>query len=390
MIGRAIAIAPLVIALAACAGGTQSSASGSSSSGAQATPVTPAPTPGPTPSATPVLSPVPPGVVLFHRLGADETEHYFTINTDGTNETPVYEAQGCGCAHTSANGAQILTIGPTGHGTWSLLTMNLDGTDQVVTEPPIETLSLFVGATSSEGELLAFNGNDETVPSNSGLWIASPTLEDARQVTPLLEGWLAIEPFGVSPDGARIVFFVETGSDRGMTHAGDVYVIKADGSGLRQLNPAGTKTGYMGMPVISISPDGTQAAFGVDDAVWVADLATGDAQAITPKAGFVWAVAWSPTGEWITYTRFHDRTTAVGLVRPNGTDDHEITPLMETDEGNAAVWSPDGKYLLVARDADGTADGPTNLWILDVDGTWLGEVTHEPANYGTYWWAPAL
>src|SRR4029450_6195340 len=98
--------------------------------------------------------------------------------------------------------------------------------DQVVTEPPIETLSLFVGATSSEGELLAFNGNDETVPSNSGLWIASPTLEDARQVTPLLEGWLAIEPFGVSPDGARIVFFVETGSERGMTHAGDVYVIK--------------------------------------------------------------------------------------------------------------------------------------------------------------------
>ena len=376
----------LVVALSGCAG---SSATPTPQPSTGTTPPTSTPTPpiaSPLPTAS--LGPVPPGVILFHRRGPFETERYFTINTDGTNETPVYQAQGCGCAHISADGTSILTIGPTEHGTWSLLTMNLDGTDQTTTEPPIESLSLFIGATSSDGRVLAFNSNDDTIRANTGLWVASPTLEDARPVTPLHEGWLAIEPFGVSPDGSKIVFFVDTGSEGGVTHSGDVYVINTDGSGLRQLNPTGTKTGYMGQPVISISPDGKQAAFGVDDAVWVADLKTGAATAITPRGGFVWAVQWSPTSEWLSYTRFHGHTSAVALVRPDGTDDHEITPVKDTDEANAAVWSPDGRHLLVPRDADGTDEAPTDLWILDLDGTWLGQVTHEPSSYGTYWWAP--
>ena len=144
---------------------------------------------------------------------------------------------------------------------------------------------------------------------------------DARQVTPLLEGWRGAAPLGVTPDGAKIVFFVETGPD----HAGDLFVINTDGTGLRQLNPSGTTNGDVGMPVASLSPDGRQAAFGVDDAVWVVDLeGGGDARAITPATGYAWAVSWSPTGEWLTYTRFHGRTTVVALVRPDGTDDHEI------------------------------------------------------------------
>ena len=61
----------------------------------------------------------------------------------------------------------------------------------------------------------------------------------------------------------------------------------------------------------------------------------------------------------------------------------------ETDEANAAVWSPDGKYLLVPRDSDRTLDGPKDLWIMDLDGRWMGQVTHDPSNYGTYSWAPA-
>jgi len=143
------------------------------------------------------------------------------------------------------------------------------------------------------------------------------------------------------------------------------------------------------MPVASLSPDGRQAAFGLSNAVWVVDLEGGDARAITPPIGYAWAVAWSPTGEWLTYTRFHGHTTAVALVRPDGTDDHEITAAVETDEANAAVWSRDGKYLLVPRDSDSSVDGPRDLWIMDLEGRWIGQVTHEPSNYGTYSWAVA-
>jgi len=97
--------------------------------------------PGPTALASPIASAtagpgeIPPGLVLFHRTGPDEVERYFTIRTDGTDETAVFERRGCSCARLSADGKRILTIGETGRGTWSLLTMNLDGSDQVMTDP---------------------------------------------------------------------------------------------------------------------------------------------------------------------------------------------------------------------------------------------------------------
>ena len=370
------------------AGCTSGIATPSASPEATVGPAT-SPSPAAVPSGIATPASLPDGRVLFHRTGSDEVERYFTINTDGSNETAVYEAEGCSCAHLSADGKRILTIGETGHGTWSLLTMNLDGTDHVTTDPSIATLNLYIGATSSDGRALAFEGVDETVRANTGLWIASPTVTDARQVTPLLEGWGGAGPLGVTPDGSKIVFFVDTGPLGGVTHAGDLYVINSDGSSLRQLNPIGSKLEDVGMPVASLSPDGRQAAFGVDNGVWVVDLEGGDATAITPRTGYAWAVQWSPTGEWLTYTRFHGHTTAVALVRPDGTDDHEITAPVETDEANAAVWSPDGKYLLVPRDSDTTLDGPRELWIMDLEGRWIGQVTHEPSNYATYSWAPA-
>ena len=99
-------------------------------------------------------------------------------------------------------------------------------------------------------------------------------------------------------------------------------------------------------------------------------------------------MSWSPTGEWITYTRFHGETSVVALVHPDGTDDHETSKRDETDEANAAARSPDGKYLLVPRDSDATDDGPRDLWIMDLTGAWVSQVTHEPSNYGNYSWAP--
>ena len=325
---------------------------------------------------------------MFHRKGSDGVEHYFTINADGTDEQAIYDAEGCGCAHWSADGTLVYSLDATDHGTFSFMSIRPDGTERTVVDNPIETLNLAPGASSADGSLIAFNGWDETDPSNSGLWVASPDLSDLRQVMPLPEGVLAVEPFGITPDGSRIVFFGETGPDGGVTHGGDNFVVNADGTGLRQLNPPGTHTGYIGMPTISLSPDGSRAAFGVDDAVWVVDLEGGDARRITEKTGFVWAVSWSPTGEWITYTRFHGHTSVISLVRPDGTDDREISAPDETDEANASVWSPDGEYLLVARDSDATLDGPIDLWIMDLDGNYVGQVTDEPSEYGTYSWAP--
>lgn len=351
-------------------------------------------TPGPTATSEPTATPeittnpadIPAGLILFNRRGPDGEERSFTIKTDGTDEQALCEREGCGGAHWSADWSQILSVGATGHGTWSLVTVNPDGSDQVVIDPPIETLSLFVGASSADGRIIVFNGMDDTDPSRSGLYVSSPDLSDLHLVTPLAEGWLEVDPDGVTPDGSKIVFFVDTGPEGIITHVGDLYVINANGSGLRQLNPQGKKAGYLDTPVISLSPDGRQAAFAVnDDAVFVVDLDSGEARPITPRGGFAWAVSWSPTGAWIVYTRQYGNTSVTSLVRPDGTDQHEISAKNESDDTKTPVWSPNGDYLLVSR---GTAD-QRDLWIMDLEGRYLGQVTHEPSTYGGYSWAPA-
>ena len=380
---RASLALSLTLSLAAC--------QGSGTASGVASPV-PSPTSEPTSTAEITTNPadIPAGLILFNRRGSDDEERYFTINTDGTDERAICEREGCGGARWSADWSQILSVGPTVRDTWSLQTLNPDGSDRAVVDPPIETLSLFVGASSADGRLIVFNGMDETDPSRNGLYVASPNLSDLRLVTPLAEGWLEVDPYGVTPDRKKIVFFVDTGPEGIVDHAGDVYVINTNGTGLRRLNPPDTRLLFLHVPVISLSPDGRQAAFAVkDDAVFVVDLDGGEARPITPRAGSAWAVSWSPTGEWITYTRFHGPTSVVALVRPDGTDDHEISADDETDEASAAVWSPDGRHLLVSRDSDATRDGPHDLWVIDLEGTWVSQVTHEPSSYGTYSWAPA-
>ena len=370
MTRRRLAIVPLALALAACSA-VPASPGGSSSS-------------EPSAAAVPQV-PVPAGRILFMRRGQDGVEHYFTIKTDGTDEHALFDAEGCSCARWSADGTLVLTLGATEHDTWSLRTIRPDGSGDAVVPNPIETLNLAPGASSADGRLIAFNGWDETDSANTGLWLASPDLSDLRMVMPLQEGMLAIEPFGVTPDGSQIVFFAETGPHGETTHAGDIFVVNADGTALRQLNPLGTKTGFIGPAVLTLSPDGQQAAFSLDNAIWVVDLAGGEARPITDRTGFVWAASWSPTGEWIAFTRQHGATSVIGLVRPDGTDDHEITANDATDETAMPMWSPDGKHLLVRRGGDADSD----LWILDLEGTYIGQVTHEPSEYGVYSWAPA-
>jgi hypothetical protein len=191
-----------------------------------------------TPQVTTNPTDIPVGLIVFHRRGSDGVERYFTIRTDGTDEHALYTAEGCECAKWSADGSKVLSVGATGHGTWSLQTILPDGTNKTVIEPPEQTLNLFLGASRPDGRAIALQGMDETDPSRSGLYVVSPDLSDVRLVTPLLEGWLAVEPFGVTPDGSRIVFFVETGTEGDFSHAGDLYVINDDGSDLRQLKSA--------------------------------------------------------------------------------------------------------------------------------------------------------
>ena len=165
--------------------------------------------------ATPNPAEVPAGRILFYRRESDELEHYYSINTDGTNEQSLFTADGCApCVRWSPDGTRVWTMGATGHGTWSLSTMRPDGSDRVTISPPIESLNLGPAVPSVDGSWIAFGGWDETNPSRSGLYIGSLDLADLRFVMPIPEGTIGVEPFGVTPDGSHIVFFADRGTGR--------------------------------------------------------------------------------------------------------------------------------------------------------------------------------
>jgi hypothetical protein len=374
LLGRAVALVAVLVT------GCTGTLSPSSPSSTASVPTTPGATSAP-PTTTPSLPAMPAGRILFHRLRADEVEDYFTIDPDGTNELALFTLQGCGCARLSPDGTHIWTMGETEHGTYSFTTMRLDGSERKVIAPPSKTLNLGPAATSPDGHWLAFDGWDETDPSQNGLYVGSSDLTDLRLVMALPRSDIRFEPFAVSLDGTRVVVFLEQGSVGDITHAGGIFLVKDDGSGHFQLNPAGTNHGWTGEYAGGLSPDGKQVAFATDRGVFVTDLDGGKPRRVTDWTGFVTAVSWSPTGEWIGYTSHQGSTAVQSLVRPDGSEDRELPRAA----GRQGVWSPDGRHLLVRRGEVGRE----NLWIVDLEGNLVGQVTDEPATYHGYWWGPA-
>ena len=142
----------------------------------------------------------------------------------------------------------------------------------------------------------------------------------------------------------------------------------------------------------SLSPDGERAAFAAFEgepsaarsAVFVVSLRGGEAKQVTEWTGGIWTAVWAPVGEKVTYAKWWDDGSVVSVVNADGTGAHDLSVAGVDDIGFGA-WSPDGDYLLVLHGPESLRD----LWVLDLEGSFLGQVTHEPSNYAVYSWAPA-
>jgi Tol biopolymer transport system component len=170
-----------------------------------------------------------------------------------------------------------------------------------------------------------------------------------------------------SADGQWIVF----NSDRdGMPLSG--YLVRPDGSDLRRIET------NVWVEYPSFSPDGSHIVFaghaGGDYEIYVAEVATGEANQLTDSPGADGWPVWSPDGEWIAFTTERDDCVHapadqdcwrsgkpgehhdVWLMRPDGSDQHRVTP----EAGQFLAWSPDSSHLLVS--------GRT-LYIVRLDGS---------------------
>jgi TolB protein len=196
-----------------------------------------------------------------------------------------------------------------------------------------------------------------------------------------------------SPDGSRIAYAVARGGELMIpgcwgSHLcpSDIYVMNADGSGQTRLTSESEDDSQPDW-----SPDGTQIVFrserdapGGDLYVMNADgtdvtrLATGLEGVHRPR--------WSPDGSSIAFIGSDGSKSHAYLINIDGTGLTRIDPFNDMSGVGDVVWSPDGSTLAFTTDHPGGAAREFNLFVIDVEGGNVTQLTTDGA--GGLAWRP--
>jgi dipeptidyl aminopeptidase/acylaminoacyl peptidase len=180
-----------------------------------------------------------------------------------------------------------------------------------------------------------------------------------------------------SPDGSKIAFVGVARSLEGGLRGNRLYVVGADGHGLRPL------LGTHGSTSPVFAPDGNSIAFmrlrRRGASIWIADLAGGVPRRITParKGLYMLPGSFSPDGSTLFATRF------VGRRQEEIVAVHLSTGEVETVFRDALepVFSPDGTRFALLRyqplkRRDGTRTVTSDLFTARADGSGLRRLTN--------------
>ena len=169
----------------------------------------------------------------------------------------------------------------------------------------------------------------------------------------------------------------------------DIYVMRADGSGQRQLT---SKPG----PEFdaSWSPDGKQLVYrdssqGInqDDEIYVMNADGSGKHNLTHNPAGDWGPAWSPDGTTIAFNSMRaDGLPNIYLMRSDGSGVKRLS----TIEGEYPTWSPDGKKIafMSAQPGASGSNPDYNMYVMNADGSRLMQLTTAPGEDGWPAWSP--
>ena len=213
------------------------------------------------------------------------------------------------------------------------------------------------------------------------VWIASARLSGAKQLTrgAYDSGWPVW-----SPDGKAIVFDSartdRTPNDR--RHVNDVFVMKADGSGVKRLTDSRGTSGDAAW-----SPSGASIALSADrghpklSAIYVMSASGGKLRRITrpPSRMSDSKPRFSPDGTRLVFTRSRGTAehspAALFTVHLDGTGLHRLTSFsLQPDDSD---WAPDGKRIVFEAYPNPAAFG--DIYVVGANGGRPINLSRNPA-----------
>jgi TolB protein len=202
-----------------------------------------------------------------------------------------------------------------------------------------------------------------------------------------------------SPDGRKLVFAIQARGSAGLCdRAGgcndEIFVINADGSGLRRLTRNAVPDGHAAW-----SPDGRKIAFlswrdGTGADVFLMNADGSDQRNLTRRPGNEYGPAWSPDGRAILFSAVPPgqplwvggSSSASGpyrdvyMVNGDGSDLRNLTHTTEAEE-YAAAYAPDGRTIAFAA-YDGSS---TRIFVINADGSGKRALTPEITETNMAW-----